>query len=148
MKLSTKGRYGLRAMYELSLSYKDNRPVAIKTIAQRTGFSDQYLEQIFASLKKNDLIVSIRGAQGGYLLSKPPKNISVGDIIRCLDGPIEPSVCVSSNENFTCSEENCVTRLVWKKLKDSIDNCLDLISLQDMIDNNIEQGEKNENIFR
>ena len=148
MKLSTKGRYGLRAMYELSLSYKDNKPVPIKIIAQKTKFSEQYLEQIFATLKKSDLIVSIRGAQGGYLLAKPPSQISVGNIIRCLDGPVEPAVCVSENYSQLCVEENCVTKLVWRKLKDSIDNCLDSISLQDMIDNNIDKGKASENLFR
>lgn len=137
MKLSTKGRYGLRAMYELALAFEQQNPITIKLIAQKTNFSDQYLEQIFASLKKQNLIISIRGAQGGYLLSKKPSLISVGDIIRALDGPIEPAVCVSDTDSFICSEENCVTKLVWKKLKDSIDECLNSISLQDMLDNNI-----------
>lgn len=138
MRLSTKGRYGLKAIYELALVYESNSPMPIKVIAQKTGFSDQYLEQIFSAMKKANLIVSIRGAQGGYLLSRDPKDISVGDVIRCLDGPIEPAICVSDNEELCGSEETCVTRMVWKKLKDSIDGCLDSMSLQDMLDNNIE----------
>ena len=137
MKLSTKGRYGLKAMYELATQYENNTPIAIKTIAHKTGFSDQYLEQIFSSLKKANLIVSVRGAQGGYLLSRSPKEISVGDIIRSLDGPIEPAICVSENDEFCCTEEGCVTRVVWKKLKDSIDDCLNSISLGDMLENKI-----------
>lgn len=128
----------MKAIYELALVYESHSPMPIKAIAQKTGFSDQYLEQIFASLKKADLIVSIRGAQGGYLLSRDPKDISVGDVVRCLDGPVEPAVCVSENEEFCGSEETCVTRIVWKKLKNSIDECLDSISLKDMLENNIE----------
>lgn len=124
-------------MYELALTYEDNTPIPIKSIATKTGFSDQYLEQIFALLKKSNYVVSVRGAQGGYLLSKSPSEITVGDIIRCLDGPIEPSVCVSDSEAHTCGEDDCATRIVWQRLKDSIDECLDSISLKDMIDNNI-----------
>lgn len=137
MRLSTKGRYGLKAMYELALVYEYNTPMAIKSIAQKTGLSDQYLEQIFSSLKKADLIISIRGAQGGYLLSKDPKDISVGDVIRSLDGPIEPAICVSESEESCESEDTCVTKIVWKKLKDSIDECLDSMSLKDMLENSI-----------
>lgn len=124
-------------MYELALIYDTNTPMAIKSIAQKTGFSDQYLEQIFSSLKKANLIVSVRGAQGGYLLSKAPQEISVGNVIRCLDGPVEPANCVSESDDFCCSEEDCATKLVWKKLKVNIDECLDSISLKDMVDNNI-----------
>lgn len=137
MKLSTKGRYGLKAMYELAREYEYNTPVPIKMIATKTGFSDQYLEQIFSSLKKAKLIVSVRGAQGGYLLSRSPGEISVGDIIRSLDGPIEPAICVSESDDFCCPEEGCVTKVVWKKLKDSIDECLDSMTLEDMLKNNI-----------
>ena len=124
-------------MYELALNYNSDNPLPIKSIAARTGFSDQYLEQIFSSLKKANYITSVRGAQGGYLLSKSPELITAGDIIRCLDGPVEPSVCVSDTENFSCSEDDCATRIVWKKLKDSIDDCLDSITLKDMIENNL-----------
>ena len=101
MRLSTKGRYGLKAMYELALFYEQNSPMPIKLIAQKTGLSDQYLEQIFSALKKSELVSSVRGAQGGYLLSKRPEYISVGDVIRCLDGPIEPAVCVSEDESHS-----------------------------------------------
>ena len=137
VKLSTKGRYGLKAMYELALIYGNNNPLPIKSIATKTGFSDQYLEQIFSALKKSNYVISVRGAQGGYLLSKSPSEITVGDIIRCLDGPIEPSVCVSDSETHICVEDDCATKIVWQRLKDSIDDCLDSISLKDMVDNNI-----------
>lgn len=138
MRLSTKGRYGLKAMYELALFYEQNSPMPIKLIAQKTGLSDQYLEQIFSALKKSELVSSVRGAQGGYLLSKRPEYISVGDVIRCLDGPIEPAVCVSEDESHSCEENHCGTKFVWRKLKDSIDSCLDSISLRDMVENNNE----------
>ncbi len=137
MRLSTKGRYGLKAMYELALVYDEKITLPIKAIAQKTGFSDQYLEQIFSSLKRAKLIESVRGAQGGYRLARDPEKISVGDIIRCLDGPIEPAVCVSENEDMACMVDHCATRYVWKKLKTSIDECLDSMSLGDMLNNNL-----------
>ena len=90
MKLSTKGRYGLKAMFELSLTQK-NGPVPLRQIAQKQNISEQYLEQIFSALKKAGLIKSVRGAQGGYLLVKEPKDITVGDILIVLEGRVSIS---------------------------------------------------------
>lgn len=81
MKLSTKGRYGLKAMFELSIN-KNKGPLPLKLIAKNQSISEQYLEQIFSTLKKSGLIKSVRGAQGGYLLNKEAKDISVGDILK------------------------------------------------------------------
>ena len=83
MKLSTKGRYGLRAMIDLAL-YSEQEPVSIQSIALRQNMSERYLEQLMASLKKAGLVTSIRGASGGYQLAKPSIGISVGDILRAL----------------------------------------------------------------
>lgn len=131
MKLSTKGRYGLKAMFELSLNEK-NSPVPLKYIAKKQSISDQYLEQIFSSLKKSGLVKSVRGAQGGYLLAKEPKDITVGDILTVLEGPVSVSDCVL-DEDICENSGVCVTKVVWEKIKKGIEEVIDSITLQDMI---------------
>ncbi|ABK61898.1 MULTISPECIES: RrF2 family transcriptional regulator [Clostridium] len=129
MKLSTKGRYGVRAMVDLAINYGES-PMSIKSIAKRQNISELYLEQLFSPLRKAKLIKSIRGAQGGYVLNKHPKDISVSDIINVLEGPIEISSCVDTGE---CDNMNvCPTRLLWKKIKKSIDKVTESVTLQDM----------------
>ncbi len=133
MKLSTRGRYGLKAMFQLSLHYGEG-PIPLKQIADIQSLSENYLEQLFSALRKEGLIDSVRGAQGGYMLSKDPDQITVGQILRTLEGNMAPSDCVIDND-FGCEKESkCVTKLVWLKIKDSIDEVIDSISLQDMID--------------
>lgn len=90
MKLSTKGRYGLRAMIDLAV-YSEKEPVSIQSIADRQNISERYLEQLMASLKKEGLVKSIRGANGGYQLARPAIGISVGDILRALEGDLASS---------------------------------------------------------
>ena len=136
MKISTKGRYGVAAMYDLALHYGEG-PQALKNVAERQGISESYLEQLASILRKGGYVVSVRGAQGGYVLSKNPENISVGDIIRLLEGPIAPVDCVlsdvESKQNEYCTKAgNCVTRGVWAKVRDSITNVVDSISLADL----------------
>lgn len=133
MKLSTKGRYGVKAMFEVALHY-GKEPVSIKMIAEKQDISEYYLEQLFASLRKAGLINSIRGAQGGYVLSRPPGEITVADILNVLEGPIEISDCISDDE-MSCSRMNyCATRLLWIKIRDSVNQVINSITLQDMID--------------
>ena len=95
MKLSTKGRYGLRAAVDLALFSKEG-PISISTIAAREGLSESYLEQLFAKLKKAGLISSIRGINGGYQLAKPAGEISVGDVLRALEGEMVVVDCPDS----------------------------------------------------
>ncbi|SHK05416.1 RrF2 family transcriptional regulator [Tepidibacter formicigenes] len=133
MKLSTKGRYGLKAMFQLALN-ESKGPVPLKYIAQRQNLSDQYLEQIFSSLRKAGLVKSIRGAQGGYLLSRDASKITVGDIIRVLEGPVAPSDCVLDDESDCKKSGHCVTQVVWEKIKESVESVIDSITLQNMID--------------
>ena len=129
MKLSTKGRYGVRAMVDLAINYGES-PMSIKSIAKRQNISELYLEQLFSPLRKAKLIKSIRGAQGGYVLNKHPKDISVSDIINVLEGPIEISSCVDTGEYDNMNV--CPTRLLWKKIKKSIDEVTESVTLQDM----------------
>lgn len=134
MKLSTKGRYGLRAMIDLAI-YSKEQQVSIKSISERQEISENYLERIIAVLKKSGYVKSTRGAQGGYSLAVEPEDISVGDILRALEGDLNPVDCTTVNEEKQCSESGlCVTKFVWKKISDSINEVVNGISLQDMVD--------------
>ena len=130
MKLSTKGRYGVKAMVDLAIHYGES-PISIKSISQRQGISEYYLEQLFSALRKAKLIKSIRGAQGGYVLNKLPEEITVADIMEVLEGPIEISDCV---EGTTCNNGNCcATRLVWQKIKTSVEDVTTSVTLKDIV---------------
>ncbi len=133
MKLSAKGQYGVRAMVVLALNYRAG-PMPIKEIAARENISSQYLEQIFLELRRADLISSVRGARGGYILARDPQEIKIGDIVRVLEGPIAPVDCVLEGSEEVCERTgDCLTRGVWEKLRDRITEVLDDISLEDMI---------------
>lgn len=135
MKLSTKGRYGLRAVLDLAIN-GETEAVALSGIAERQGISISYLEQLIAKLKKAGIVTSIRGAQGGYLLAKKPEEISVGDILRALEGDLNIVDCaeiVGSGE--TCSGSDlCVTKYVWMRISDSINNTVDTMMLSELLD--------------
>lgn len=134
MKLSTKSTYGVRAMFDLAI-HSAKGPVSITSISKRQDISISYLEQLFNKLRRDGLVRSIRGPKGGYLLSRNPGDIKIGDIIRTLEGPIELAYCVSNEGGVTCEmAEACVTRLLWNKLKDSISEVLDSTTLKDLID--------------
>lgn len=133
MKLSTKGRYGLRAMLDLALS-DEKGPITIHAIAQRQEISERYLEQLLIPLKQAGLVKSVRGSQGGYVLGRAPQDISVGDIIRVMEGPLAPVECVSELNPDDCKRADiCVTRTIWVKLRDSITEILDSYSLLDLV---------------
>ncbi len=133
MKLSTKGTYGLRAMIDLAI-YGGEGQISIKNISERQNISENYLEQIIAVLKKSGFVKSSRGAQGGYSLNKQTIEISVGDILRVLEGDLNPVDCIVVNEDKQCFEsESCVTKFVWKKISDSINEVVDNITLEDLV---------------
>ena len=134
MRLSTKGRYGIRAMLVLARRYGEG-PVPLKEIAEIESLSEAYLEQLVSELRKAGLVRSVRGAQGGYLLAKDPAIITTGDIIRVLEGPIGPVQCVvefPGTDTCDCAE-SCVERLLWKRLRDSMVQVLDSITLADLM---------------
>jgi len=139
VKLSTKGRYGVAAMYDLAMHYGEG-PISLKSVALRQEISEHYLEQLMGTLRKAGYVKSVRGAQGGYELTKDPSQISVGDIIKVMEGPIAPVDCLLTDEstNAYCQRaDDCVTRGVWVKVRDSITGVLDSISLADLC-----EGEK------
>ena len=133
MRLTTKGRYGLRAMFELAKDYGKG-PVAIRAISERQHLSTHYLEQLLAKLRRNGLIRSVRGPGGGYVLAKKPTDISVGDIVRTLEGPIAMARCIDESlmEDPCEHVDDCVVRLMWKRISASIEDVLDGISLEDL----------------
>ncbi len=134
MKLSTKGRYGLRAVLDLAIN-GNNEAVALSGIAERQDISISYLEQLIAKLKKAGIVNSIRGAQGGYLLAKKPEEISVGDILRALEGDLNPVDCAEIiGSKASCSGADlCVTKYVWMRISDSINNTVDTMMLSELM---------------
>lgn len=124
VKISTKGRYGLTIMMELANRYGEG-PTSLRSIAQRHDLSEHYLEQLIAPLRNAGLVKSIRGAYGGYVLAKQPDEISAGDVIRVLEGPISP---VEFAE-----EEDAAKRYLWLRIRDSISSVLDSTTLYDLI---------------
>ncbi len=137
MKLSTKGRYGLKLMIELGVHFTDKQ-ISLNYISEQLGISESYLEQLIAKLKKENLVISKRGPQGGYLLAKNPKDISIGNILRALEGPLAPTKCTGEGA-YDCISQcgcggKCVTKSVWERIRDGINNVVDSISLQELID--------------
>ena len=133
MKVSTKGRYGLKALIEIA-SCEKSEPVSITTIASRQGISERYLEQLMSKLKKAGIINSIRGASGGYILAKAPESISVGDVLRALEGKLELVDCLGASDEENCNFiDSCATKYVWKKISDSINQTVDGIFLSELI---------------
>ena len=133
MKLSTKGRYGLRALIDLAV-YSDNEAVSIASIAARQNISESYLEQLIAKLRKAGLVTSVRGAGGGYKLAKPAEEISVGDILRALEGSLDPVECPGLKEESTCdSSDFCVTKYVWQKINESINETVNQMMLDELV---------------
>lgn len=132
MKLSTRGRYGLRAMIDMAQNL-DTGPIVARTIAERQGISERYLEQLMVPLKRAGLVKSIRGSQGGYFLGGDPDKITAGDIIRVLEGPIAPVECVAETDPESCRRrEHCVTRVLWTQVRNAIALVLDSYSLADL----------------
>ena len=129
--ISTKGRYALRVMLDLA-DQPGGIPIKLKDVADRQNISVKYLEQIIAVLNKAGMVRSIRGPQGGYMLSRATSEYTVGDILRLTEGDLAPVSCVSNN-NAACERaEQCVTVVIWEKLYSAINGVIDNITLADM----------------
>ncbi len=142
MKISTKGRYALRMMLDLA-QHKENGYIALKDIAQRQGISKKYLEQIVPLLNKADILKTNRGYQGGYMLARDPASYTVGEILRVTEGSIAPVACLDHDPNDCPRSESCATLRVWQGLQDVINEYLDGITLQDLLEDEMEQGAQN-----
>ncbi len=132
MKLSTKGQYGVKAMFDLAMRYSDEF-VPLKQVAESQVIPENYLEQLVAQLRKAGLVESVRGPQGGYRLSRDPAEITIGEIIRLLEGPITLVDCAPEEGESSCKRaEACVTRGIWAKMSASIAAVVDSITLADL----------------
>ena len=130
MKISTKGRYGLKAMINIGV-YSSLENVTKRDISEKEEISEKYLEQILSSLKKNGLINSRKGSQGGYTLAKDSKDITVGDILRALEGEME-LVNVDEYDDSNIMEL-CLKKSVWNKLNKGINTLVDSITLEELV---------------
>ncbi|MFH1957991.1 MAG: Rrf2 family transcriptional regulator [bacterium] len=131
MKLSTKGRYGARAMLELALNYEKGT-MLLRDIAHRQEISESYLERMMTALVSAGLVRSLRGQHGGFILAKPPGEIRLSKIIQVVEGSLSPSPCVDDPK--LCKRVNiCVTRDIWRRLKEAMADILDSITLKDMV---------------
>jgi Rrf2 family protein len=131
LRLSTRARYGLRALTALARHYNEG-PIMVRLIAKEEEISENYLEQIMEPLKKAGLVRSVRGSQGGFILAKAPKDIKVKEAIDVLEGPInlidclvDPSIC---NRSATCP-----TRKLWYTIRENITNIIDSWTLANLI---------------
>ncbi|GGC92568.1 HTH-type transcriptional regulator CymR [Thalassobacillus devorans] len=125
MKISTKGRYGLTIMIELAKRYGEG-PISLKQIAREKDLSEHYLEQLVAPLRNARLVKSVRGAYGGYMLTKAPHEITAGDVIRVLEGPITPVEGIE--------DEEPAKQALWKRVRDAVKEVLDTTTLEDLKD--------------
>lgn len=141
MKISTRGRYGLRALIDLAAN-SETESVSISSIAQRQGLSEAYLEQLMAKLKKAGLVVSTRGAQGGYKLAREADQISVGDVLRALEGNLDAVQCSGLSEEGCQGAQLCVSKYVWQKINESIARTVDEIKLDTLVKESREAREK------
>ena len=133
MKLSTRAKYGLKALIDLGLN-SEKETVSIQSIATRQNISVSYLEQLMALLKKAGLVKSVRGAGGGYLLGRPAEEISVGDILRVLEGSLDAASCPGIEGDGGCQGSDlCVAKFVWKRINDSITDAVDTLMLSELI---------------
>ncbi|MBT2569137.1 Rrf2 family transcriptional regulator [Planococcus sp. ISL-110] len=127
MKISTKGRYGLTIMIELGKLYGEG-PVPLRKIAAENDLSEAYLEQLVGPLRNSGLVKSVRGAYGGYMLTRHPKEISAGDVIRVLEGPIQPVEGIE--------DEKQPQRELWVRIRDAVKNVLDTTTIEDLANAN------------
>ena len=131
MKLSTRSRYGLRAMLDLAQSFGDG-PVLMNTMARNQELSPKYLHALLTTLKSAGLVRSLRGAKGGYTLARPPSKIKVSEVIQGLEGSLSIVDCVE--DKILCKRsEHCITRDVWDELSKAIENVLENWTLEDLV---------------
>ena len=142
MKLSTKGRYGLKAMVDLATEYESGAKLSIAQLSERQDISYAYLEQLIAVLKKAGLVSASRGAAGGYTLARAPESISVGEVLKALEGSTALVECVGTSGTDCENVCSCAARPLWLKLQKKIDDVLDSTTIRDMAEDYIQQKER------
>ena len=131
--VSTRGEYGMRLMVDLARHW-GRGTVSLHAVAEREDLPEAYLEQLVATLRRSGLVTGKRGAGGGYMLAREPGAITAGDVVRALEGPIEPQICTAEGEAVVncVHEPSCGTRLLWVKLQETIAKALDALTLADL----------------
>jgi Rrf2 family cysteine metabolism transcriptional repressor len=131
MHISTRGRYGLRAMFELARGFGQT-PVLMSTVAERQALSRKYLHALLTSLRTAGLVRSVRGAGGGFVLTRPPAEIRLSEVLHALEGPLSLVGCVADPR--ACDRASrCPARRVWKQVADAVENVLDNVTLEDLL---------------
>ena len=133
MRISTKGRYAIKLMLDLATNYRGD-PIKLKDIAKRQHTTEKYLEQIVSILNKASLVRSSRGAKGGYVLTAPPENYTIGMILRATEGNLTPVDCTEIQGAPCANRDQCVTVRIWKRLDDAVNSVLDDIKLSDLLE--------------
>ena len=140
MRISTKGRYGMKAMVDLAIHYGKGQ-ILLRDIAKRQQLSERYLEQLILSLKSAGMVKSTRGAHGGFMLAKPPNEIKLSEIFQTLEGSLGLVECV--DDPTSCRKiDSCVTRDVWLELKEGLVTILGSKTLQDLAEKQAQKEEK------
>ena len=132
MKLSTRTRYGIRAILELAENYEKG-PLQLRIIAKRQDISIKYLEQIMAMLRSGGFVRSLRGPRGGYTLARARNQITLNDVFNCLEGHVTTVECVE-DEDYCARAVDCMARQLWAQVQEAIKNVLQSITLQDLVD--------------
>ncbi len=132
MKMTTKGRYGLRAMADLAVHHDGDNFIPLKHISERQHISENYLERLMAGLRRSGLVQAQRGTQGGYRLARKPEEITVRDILEAVREPMALTDCVEEGQT-SCRGHYCTSRKVWQKMTDSLIRMADSITLYEMV---------------
>ena len=132
MKVSMKSRYALRLMLALALHEGEN--LSVKTVAAMQGISEKYLEQVIPLLVRHGYVKSVRGAKGGYHLTKSPDDYTIGMILRAVEGSIAPVACLDDAVNECAKCKECVTLDLWEQVDRAISNVVDHVPLADLVD--------------
>ncbi len=144
MKLSTRGRYGTRALLELAL-HQEGGLVLLKDIARKQEISQRYLEHVIRPLVAGGILRSIRGAGGGIALARPPEEIKMSDVIQLLEGSIAPTDCVD-DKSICPRSDVCATRDIWCEIRDAVSKVLESTSLSDLVERQIAKGQPDQDI--
>ena len=135
MKISTKGRYALRMLLDLAVHHEQGY-ISLKDVAERQNISKKYLEQIVPMLNRNSILRTNRGNKGGYMLGKPPEQLTVGEILRATEGSLAPVACLEYEVNDCPRAGECATLYIWEGLYKAVQEYLDSITLQDILNHN------------
>jgi len=132
MRISTRGRYALRAMVDLAMHLEEG-PVSRRELAARQEISAPYVAQLFRKLIAAGLARGVKGPGGGYMLARPPEEIRAGDVVRAVEGPIALVRCITPATKCPCDRiDSCVTHLLWKRLSEEVEGILDSVTIEDL----------------